>query len=171
VKYFNGFSLHNEEELFKPYLIPNDTSVVGFSYGAQKAFDYAYTTKNRIDRLILLSPAFFQNKDKSFIRTQLHYFKMQKEEYVKQFLLNVSAPSSLDLTSYIGESTKEELKELLHYTWDKEKIHTLLNRGIQIEVFLGLKDEIINAKETQDFFSMTTVYMNQHVGHLLKGTT
>ena len=58
--YFNGFSLQNEEEHFKAYLSDNDLTIAGFSYGAQKAFEYAYHSKERIDRLILLSPAFFQ---------------------------------------------------------------------------------------------------------------
>ena len=61
-KYFNGFSLQNEEELFSEYLLQSELCVAGFSYGAQKAFEYVYKSKERIDRLILLSPAFFQTQ-------------------------------------------------------------------------------------------------------------
>ena len=91
--YFNGFSLQNEKELFAPYLVDSDYCVAGFSYGAQQAFEYVYHAKERIDRLILLSPAFFQTQKPSFIRTQLRYFEAGQEAYVKQFLANVSYPS------------------------------------------------------------------------------
>ena len=39
-KYFSGFSLENEEELFSKYIIENDFTISGFSYGAIKAFEY-----------------------------------------------------------------------------------------------------------------------------------
>ena len=41
--------------------------VAGFSYGAQQAFEYVYHATERIDRLILLSPAFFQTQKPSFV--------------------------------------------------------------------------------------------------------
>jgi len=49
--YFNGFSLQDEEDLFEEYVIESDLYVVGFSYGAQQAFEYVYQSKERIDRL------------------------------------------------------------------------------------------------------------------------
>jgi pimeloyl-ACP methyl ester carboxylesterase len=169
-KYFNGFSLQNEEELFSEYLIQSELCVAGFSYGAQRAFEYVYESKERIDRLILLSPAFFQTQKPSFIRTQLRYFEAGQEAYVKQFLANVTYPSSLDLSNYLKVGTKEELESLLTYVWDKQKIQKVLDRGTTIEVFLGKDDKIIDAQKAFDFFaSLTTTYFIKSVGHLLRG--
>jgi len=168
MKYFNGFSLQNEKELFAPYLMQSDYCVAGFSYGAQQAFEHVYHSKERIDRLILLSPAFFQTQKPSFTRTQLRYFEAGNEAYVKQFLTNVTNPSSLDLTNYLKVGTKEELENLLTYQWDTKKIQEILDRGTSIEVFLGNKDKIINAQETFNFFSpLATTYFIKNVGHLL----
>lgn len=169
MKYFNGFSLQNEEKLFEPYLIDSDYSVAGFSYGAQKAFEYAYQTKERIDRLILLSPAFFQTQKPSFVRAQLRYFEAGQDAYVTQFLANVSYPSELKLSNYLKVGTKEELEALLNYKWDAKKIQEILDRGTTIEVFLGDDDKIIDTQKAFDFFApLTTTYCIKHVGHLLK---
>ncbi len=167
--YFNGFSLHSEEELFNAFTIKSDLCVAGFSYGAQKAFEYVYNSKERIDRLILLSPAFFQTQKTSFTRTQLRYFEAGQEAYVKQFLENVSYPSSVDLSKYLNVGIKEDLNALLTYTWDKQKIQEVLNRGTTIEVFLGKEDKILDSQEALEFFApLTTVYFIKNVGHLLR---
>ncbi len=47
--YFSGFSLSADEVLFQNLLIKNNYTVAGFSYGAQKAFEYVLNSKNRID--------------------------------------------------------------------------------------------------------------------------
>ena len=145
MNYFNGFSLKGEEALFSSYLIESEYCVAGFSYGAQQALEYVYNSKVRIDRLILLSPAFFQTQKPSFIRTQLRYFEAGQEAYVKQFLANVTYPSVLNLSDYLKVGTTEELEALLTYIWDEEKIKKILDRGTTIEVFLGKKDKIIDA--------------------------
>lgn len=169
MKYFNGFSLTNEEELFESFLLDSDYCVAGFSYGAQQAFEYVYQTKERVDRLILLSPAFFQTQKPSFIRTQLRYFEAGQKAYVEQFLSNVAYPCLLDLTSYLQIGTKEQLDGLLNYQWDTKKIQELLDRGITIEVFLGKEDKIIDAQKAFDFFRpLTTTYFIKRAGHLLK---
>lgn len=168
MKYFSGFSLENEKELFSEYLINSDYCVAGFSFGAQQAFEYAYHSKNRIDRIILLSPAFFQTQKPSFIRTQLRYFEAGREAYVKQFLSNVSYPSNTTLSSYLKVGRKEELEALLTYTWDEKKMQELLDRGITIEVFLGTKDKIICSKDAFDFFTpLSTTYFIKDTGHAL----
>ena len=168
-KYFNGFSLQKEEELFSEYLIESELCVAGFSYGAQRAFEYVYESKERIDRLILLSPAFFQTQKPSFTRTQLRYFEAGQEAYVKQFLANVTDPSSLDLSNYLKVGTKEELEALLTYIWDEKKIREVIDRGTTIEVFLGKDDKIIDAQAAFDFFApLTTTYFVKSVGHVLK---
>ena len=167
--YFNGFSLQNEENYFKEYLNKSELCVAGFSYGTQKAFEYVYKSKERVDRLILLSPAFFQTQKPSFVRTQLRYFEAGQEAYVKQFCQNVAFPSSIDLSKYLHVGKKEELEALLTYTWDVEKIQAVLSRGTVIEVFLGEEDKIIDPEDALDFFSpLTTVYSVKNVGHLLQ---
>lgn len=167
--YFNGFSLQNEEELFCEYLMQSDLCVAGFSYGAQKAFEYVYESKERIDRLILLSPAFFQTQRRSFIRTQLRYFEAGQEAYVKQFLANVAYPSDVDLSCYLKVGTKEELEALLAYSWDEKKIQKVLDRGIAIEIFLGKDDKIIDAQAAFDFFApLATTYFMKSAGHALR---
>ena len=168
MRYFNGFSLCNEEEFFKEQLIESDYAVAGFSYGAQKAFEYVYNTTERVDRLVLISPAFFQNHKKSFIKTQLRYFKADQEAYTKQFLKNVAYPSSVDLSSYLCEGTYEELESLLGYVWEKEKILELLDRGVTIEVFMGDSDKIVNFEKSYEFFSvLVPLYLFKGKGHLL----
>jgi hypothetical protein len=168
MKYFNGFLLKGEEVFFKKQLLENNYTVAGFSYGATKALEYVYNSTERIDRLILLSPAFFQNHKKSFVRTQLHYYKADEKAYTKQFLANVVYPSSIRLDECLSEGKAEELEELLTYVWNKEKILELVKRGVIIEVFIGAEDKIVNAETSFEFFSeLVLCYFVKGVGHLL----
>ncbi|NOR56415.1 MAG: pimelyl-ACP methyl ester esterase BioV [Sulfurovum sp.] len=166
--YFNGFSLDGEEALFEAYTSKSVYCVAGFSYGAQKALEHAYAHKGRIDKLILLSPAFFQNQKPSFIRTQLRYFESDKTAYVKQFLANVAYPSKENLEQYLNVGKVQELDALLTYIWELDKIQTLLERGIEIEVFFGEKDKIIDVQSALDFFKpLCTTYFLKNMGHSL----
>jgi len=168
MNYFNGFSLQDEEVFFKEKLLQSDYSTAGFSYGAIKAFESTYNSTERIDRLILLSPAFFQTHKKSFVRTQLRYYKADKRAYTKQFLQNVAYPSSIELDEYVTQGESEELEELLTYMWDKEKILELVKRGVIIEVFIGGEDKIVDAQKSFEFFSeLVPTYFVKGVGHLL----
>jgi pimeloyl-ACP methyl ester carboxylesterase len=170
VRYFNGFSLQGEEQYFNDYLIQSDLCVAGFSYGAQQAFEYVYNTTQRVDRLILLSPAFFQNQKPSFIRTQLRYFQSGQEAYIKQFMANAAYPSEVDLSASLNTGTYEELEALLMYRWDSEKVKEVIARGTTIEVFLGSEDQIIDATAAFEFFTENTVtYWIKGAGHLLRG--
>jgi len=168
VKYFNGFSLRGEERLFSAYLGESDFTVAGFSYGGQLAFEAAYHSDHRVEKLILLSPAFFQTEKKSFVRAQLRYFEQDKKSYIQQFMNNVAYPATLDLSPYLDEGSSEALEALLAYQWDSEKIGEVLARGTQIEVYLGGRDKIIKSEEAFTFFSaLTTTYLIKDVGHLL----
>ena len=168
MKYFNGFSLKGEERLFDAYLLDSDFCVTGFSYGAQQALEYTYHSTKRIDRLILLSPAFFQTQKASFVRAQLRYFKTDKDAYVSQFLKNISYPSTYDLHAYVEVGSVEALESLLSYRWEAEKIETILARGTVIEVFMGAKDKIVDTEEARKFFTQTTNYVLKDTGHLLR---
>jgi len=169
MKYFHGFSFSEEEEIFNQYLIQSDYCVAGFSFGAQQALEYVYNSKKRIEKLILLSPAFFQTRKPSFMRTQLRYFSADKHAYIKQFVANVTSPSKMDFSSYLNVGKKEELEALLSYIWDEDKLKEIQNRGTIIEVFLGKKDKIIDCKEAFNFFSTLTItYLLKNVGHALQ---
>lgn len=169
MKYFNGFSLVDEVSLFDAYLIDSVYTVAGFSFGAQQALEYAYASKERIDRLILLSPAFFQTQKASFIRAQLRYFESDKSTYVDTFLKNVCYPSSLDISAYLDIGTKEDLEQLLLYQWEATKIETLLKRDVEIEVYFGEQDKIVEVSKALAFFTNTTNYILKDAGHLLRG--
>jgi len=169
MKYFNGFSLKAEEEFFSNYLIDSDYAIAGFSHGSQRALEYAYNSQERIDRLTLISPAFFQNHKKSFVKTQLRYFKSDKKAYQKEFLKNVVYPSTISLDKHIVEGTYEELDDLLSYVWQEEKIKALIKKGIKIEVFMGDSDKIVDAEKSFEFFSkLVPVYLLKGKGHLLQ---
>ncbi len=167
--YFSGFSLKNEEELFDDILIDTEFNVAGFSYGAIKAFEYTLSIPKRVDTLQLISPAFFQTKDKKFIRLQLLHFKKNQDKYIKNFLQNCAYPSKIDLSKYLSYGNYEELEELLDYKWEKEKIQELKKRDIKIEVYLGGEDKIIDTKEVYEFFKpYATIYYFNKKGHILK---
>lgn len=169
MKFFNGFSLEGEEKFFNGILVDTDMCVAGFSYGAQKAFEYAFASKERIDRLILISPAFFQTQKPSFIKAQLRYFEADKEGYIDRFLQNVAYPGGIDLHPHLQLGTKRELEALLTYEWSKKKIQSLLDRSVTIEVFLGDKDRIIDANAVFRFFSpLVATYLIKGAGHLLE---
>lgn len=166
--YHSGFCLQNEEELFKEYLVKNDFTVSGFSYGAIKAFEEVYSSSVRVDKLQLFSPAFFQTKDKKFKRMQLMFFKKDAKAYCENFLENISYPKNLDTSKYFNLGTFEELEELLNYEWDENKLQTLLEKGTKIEVYLGEEDKIIDSYAANDFFkNYATVYYMKNLGHIL----
>jgi len=168
MRFFNGFSLQGEAELFSEILVNTETTVAGFSYGAQQALEYALQSSHRIDRLILISPAFFQSTKASFRRAQLRYFEGDQDAYIQTFLQNVTYPSDRDLSPYLQPGTKESLGALLSYRWKTEDLHTLQQKGIQIEVFIGAEDRIIDAEAAYAFFSkLTTTYLIKKAGHLL----
>ncbi|MDY3201728.1 MAG: pimelyl-ACP methyl ester esterase BioV, partial [Arcobacter sp.] len=135
--FFSGFCFSNESELFDEYIIRNDFTISGFSYGAIKAFEEALNTQDRVDKLQLFSPAFFQNFDEKFKRTQLMYFKKDENTYVQTFLNNVIYPSNKDILKYFKLGTAQELEELLTYVWNEEKLQKLVDKGVKIEVYLG----------------------------------
>lgn len=169
MRYFSGFCLKGEEELFEAYLNQSDFTVAGFSLGAIKAFEYALTCKERIDTLQLFSPAFFEDKDAKFKKLQTLSFAKNSDLYTQNFMQNILFPAQYNLQKYLQKGTLKELEMLLHYEWDKEKLQILCNKNITIEVYLGEKDTIINALHVKDFFvPFASVYYFKRVGHILK---
>ena len=167
-KYFSGFSLKDEKDLFNEYIIENDFTVSGFSYGAIKAFEYALNSDIRIDLLQLFSPAFFQCQDKRFKKAQMMFFKKDADTYCENFLENIAFPSKFDMNEYFEKGNIKELDELLNYNWDEEKLQKLLDKGTKIEVYLGDEDKIIDSYEAASFFrKFSTVYFMKNKGHML----
>lgn len=169
-KYFSGFSLENEKEIFSDYLIENDFTVSGFSYGAILAFEELLNSNRRVDLIQLFSPAFFQTESEKFIRMQLMFFKKDSKAYCENFLKNISYPSSFNMNDYFSQGSLDELKTLLTYKWSEEKLNKLLNKGVKIEVYFGSDDKIIDSQKAADFFKeFATVYFIKNSGHILKG--
>jgi len=165
--YFSGFSLKDEKELFKEYIVENDYSVSGFSYGAIKAFEYVLNSKDRIDLLQLFSPAFFNDKDKKYKRMQLMFFKKDSKQYCDNFLINCGFDDK-NKDKYFSIGTFNELKELLCYTWNKEKLAKLKEKGVNIEIYLGEQDKIINSSCSLEFFKpFGDIYVIKDKGHII----
>lgn len=168
MNYFSGFCFQNEEELFDSYLEVSDFCVAGFSYGAIKAFEYSSISKDRVDKLQLFSPAFFQDFSDKFKRLQTINFRKNRSRYIKNFLSQVKYPSELNLDRYFHEGNIDELEELLNYVWNEERLNELVKKGTEIEVYIGEKDKIINPDSVLEFFRpYANVYYIKSVGHIL----
>jgi hypothetical protein len=171
MKFFSGFSLQNESYLFKDFIKESEFNICGFSYGAIKAYEYTLKqldASKRVDTLQLISPAFFQNKDAKFKRLQLMAYRKNEDVYLNQFLNSCFYPYEKKVversTTVIGE-----LEELLDYKWDLESLSTISNRGVNIEVYLGGEDAVIDAKEAEEFFkSVATVTFIKDANHFLQ---
>ncbi|WP_300362102.1 pimelyl-ACP methyl ester esterase BioV [Hydrogenimonas sp.] len=170
--FFSGFSLRNEAALFEEYLgewRQNPYVVAGFSYGAIKAAEYVSHTRKRVDRLLLLSPAYFLGRPKAFKKAQKIHYRKDPEAYLETFLKNAAFPSSLDLKPFLGPSSFEDLESLLDYPWPDTLFETLDEKGVKVETFLGGRDRIVDASAAHDFFRRhTTSYLFKPFGHLLR---
>ena len=168
--YFSGFCLENESELFEEYLVQNDYTLSGFSYGAIQALEFALHSSAmdiRIDLVQLFSPSFFNDKDKKYKRMQLMYFKKDAKAYSDNFLKN-SGFDKEQSDKYFTMGKYEELDELLNYQWDQNKLQMLMNNGTKIEVYLGENDKIIDSQKALEFFvNYSEVYFIKNKGHIL----
>jgi len=165
MRFYSGFCLWNEKELFSDYLDNSEFCVAGFSFGAQKAVIDAVHTKKRVDKVQLISPAFFKNSSK-FKKLQLNGFKKDKKSYIKTFIENIQYPSQFDVSKYIDDCNVEELEEMFNFNWGL--IEYL--KDVKIEIFIGSEDKIIDVEGALKFFkNYGDVYFIKGVGHLLKG--
>lgn len=165
MRYYSGFGFWNEKKLFENYLEEGEFVVAGFSYGAQKALIDAVHTNKRVDKLQLLSPAFFP-KNPKFAKLQINTFKKDKENYIKNFLENVKYPKEIDLDIYLDETELYQLEEMFEFNWSL--IEYAKQKNINIEVYIGEKDKIIDIKNAVKFFkNYAKVYFIKDVGHLL----
>lgn len=151
MRFYSGFALSGDQHFFDPYLKHSDYTVAGFSYGAIKAAEYAHDAHERIDTLQLFSPAFFQTKKESFRRLQMGGYIKDTERYLENFLTSCFAPSPVAPIS-LGSNDAESLQELLYYEWKPELLETIRAKGIRIEVYLGLEDQVIDVAGAREFF-------------------
>jgi len=157
--------LDNEQELFDEYSIQSDFVVAGFSFGAIQALEYALETKKRIDTLQLFSPAYFNDKDKKFKRSQLFYFQKNPKLYCDNFLKSAGFEEGIQ-SKYFSLGSSEELHTLLYYEWSAKKLEQIVEKNISIEVYLGAEDKIINASAALEFSRQyAEVYYNKNKGH------
>ena len=117
MKFYSGFSLSNDKQLFEPYLKDSDYTIAGFSFGAIKAFEEAQSTEIRVDTLQLFSPAFFQDKSEKFKRMQNMYFAKDKEAYLQNFLSSCFLPADIDANIVIEDGSAQDLEVLLSFVW------------------------------------------------------
>jgi pimeloyl-ACP methyl ester carboxylesterase len=166
--FYSGFSLKEDESFFEQYLKKGDYNVAGFSHGAIKAFEYALTCKERIDTLQLFSPAFFQTKPQSFKRAQMLGYKKDSATYLSHFIKGCFEPYELKKTLHVNTEVKE-LDELLNYQWDAEKLKSLVESGVKVEVYLGSEDKIIDVAGAKEFFlPYATTYLINGANHFLQ---
>ncbi len=171
MKFFSGFSLKNESHFFDDLLEESLYSVAGFSYGAIKAFNCVQRqleNGHRVDTLQLFSPTFFQSKDDKFKRLQKMAYKKNQNKYLENFKRECFSPYKKSYTQDI--STKlEDLEELLSYEWNLNELKLLLNKGVNIEVYLGGKDKIIDVKFAKEFFlEVSTLTYIKNANHFLQ---
>ncbi len=172
MKYFSGFGFQNEWPLFKEYIQRGEYNIAGFSYGAQKAFMEAYErTKEgrRVQKLQLLSPAYFEYLPKEVKHKEILSFAKNPDLYMRFFYKKVLYPSSLDINRFKKMPTLGELKSLLLFHWEEEKFEFLQEKGVQIEVYLGSLDKIVDASKAHEFFKQYAIsHLIKDVGHLLR---
>ncbi|MEA2050261.1 MAG: pimelyl-ACP methyl ester esterase BioV [Campylobacterota bacterium] len=160
--------MENEQELFSQYRDNTNFVVAGFSYGSIKAIEYALSTNVRIDKIQLFSPSYFNDKDTKYKRMQLIFFKKDKLKYSYNFLKNCGFSEDMS-GKYSKLGKAKELDELLNYKWSEDKLIEIVNKGINIEVFLGANDLIINSQEALEFFKkFGEVYYLKNRGHILR---
>ncbi len=172
MRYFSGFGLQRDSLFFKDIIDSSEFSITGFSYGAQKAMQEALREVKegkRVQKLQLISPAFFQHLKKEQIYKEIRAFMKNRELYLNFFYKKICYPTKIELQQFIKTPTLGELKELLLYEWKPEELDFLKERGVAIEVYIGKKDKIIDVEAVEEFFKpYATIYSFKNAGHLLK---
>jgi len=165
MRFYSGFALSEDQCFFDPYLNHSDYTVAGFSYGAIKAAEYAANARDRIDTLQLFSPAFFQTKKESFRRLQMGGYIKDSERYLEKFLTSCFAPAPVSPITW-GSNDAQSLQELLYYEWKPELLETIRSKGIRIEVYLGLEDQVVDVAGAREFFlpyaTVTSIRRGNH---------
>lgn len=170
-EFFGGFALKDDLNLFANLLTNfgitlNQYDVCGFGYGSKRALDYVLNCNSRINRLILLSPAFFNNKDSAFLDSQIEYFSKNKELYLKYFYENIGFDG---LYRFNSDVSVRDLRAFFEFSFNEVDLFRICNKGIKIIVFLGGKDRIVDSIDAMEFFkNFGIVYFIKEANHLLR---
>ncbi|MDR3347563.1 MAG: pimelyl-ACP methyl ester esterase BioV [Helicobacteraceae bacterium] len=162
--FFSGFGFKDESGLFGEFLPECDFCVAGFSLGAIRAFEFVVSAAERIDRLILLSPAFFENKDDRFRRLQTMAFARDRSAYMERFY---ALCGGVDPRWRDPDPPLDDLRLLLNFAWDKAALKNIGRIGV--DVIIGGKDNIIDSPAAMEFFvecGFNVKYIKQ-ANHLL----
>lgn len=161
MQFFSGFCLANEGEIFERFFPNTDDFLAGFSYGSIAAFELAKQVLPAY--LLLFSPAFFQDKTLEFKNSQLDLFNKNTTIYTQKFLKNAQVPSR-----FFKNSSSLDLEKLLFYTWNRQDLQNLRQKGVKITAIFGKNDKIINAKNAAEFFApFARLIFLQDKGHSL----
>ena len=179
VKFFGGFGFKDEVRIFEPilrdlgYFGDNPYNICGFSYGAQKAVRFALESLEsgkRVNRILLLSPAFFNDKDLAFKDAQVRAFAKNKAFYMKAFYKNIGLKNGDEI--YLREVESLDLRTLeqcLRYEFKGAEMELLKSRGVEIVAILGENDKIIDSHKANAFFAQYgIVYLLKNANHLLR---
>ncbi|MGN8470430.1 pimelyl-ACP methyl ester esterase BioV [Helicobacter pylori] len=170
MRFFSGFGFVNESVLFEKWLLKGAYDVSGFSMGAIKAIEYAYDEvlqQRRIHSLLLFSPCMLAHKSLAFKRLQLFSFQKDPKNYMDNFYKEVGLDAQLERFKKMG--SLEELEFLLDYKYSDPIIRFLLEKGVKIEVFIGLKDKITDIQALLEFFMpLVQVWQFKDYNHLLQ---
>ncbi|RDU62438.1 pimelyl-ACP methyl ester esterase BioV [Helicobacter sp. MIT 14-3879] len=169
MRFFSGFGFENDYEIFSDILekYKGNYNIAGFSYGAQNALEFSLKNNTRINRLILLSPAFFNDIDDWFIHKQLGLFAKNSKVYMKYFLKNIGFENKF--INYLKTPDAKDLKLLLKYRFNSNSMYFLKSRGIKFDIYIGSNDKIINVNNACEFFArFGIVYLLKNANHLLK---
>ena len=171
MKFFSGFSLKNEQDYFSAYLNSDAYTIAGFSYGSIKALEELKRVLEggqRVDKLQLFSPAFFQTKEEKFKRLQLMSYKKNASLYLQQFMKGCFAPYSVQSVEHV-ETSSAELEELLYYVWSEDDFALLERSGVKVEIYLGGEDKIIDVEGARAFFkNVGTLTYIKKANHFLQ---
>ncbi|PUD13903.1 hypothetical protein C2R82_06625 [Helicobacter pylori] len=172
MRFFSGFGFVNESVLFEEWLLKGAYDISGFSMGAIKAIEYAYNEvlqqqQQRIHSLLLFSPCMLAHKSLAFKRLQLSSFQKDPQNYMDNFYQEVGLSAQLERFKKMG--SLEELEFLLNYKYSDSIIRFLLEKGVKIEVFIGLKDRITDVQALLEFFMpLVQVWQFKDCNHLLQ---
>jgi hypothetical protein len=169
-KFYSGFYLHDEFDLFKDYIEKSDFIFSAFSYGCIRLLEDLNSYDKRVDKIQLFSPAYFGDKDDKFKNMQLKMFEKNEKLYIENFLKNCAYPSEYNLINYVRPSLKDDLEKLLFFDWNEILFQKIFEKrpNLEIEIFLGEKDKIISSNIAADFFRRYgNVYFFKEVGHII----
>ncbi len=170
--FFSGFGFRNEKALFRDYLKVGDFTIAGFSYGAQRALEEAkkrVQKGERVESLQLFSPAYFNELPKPIKLKELQNFTKNGELYMRFFYKKAAYPWEGNLEPFKKEPSLGELKALLFYEWKSNDLQLLKDAGVDIEVYLGSMDKIVDSERAKEFFKpFAIIYTIKDAGHLLR---